>query len=291
MMKKQQHFFIISFFVVITMNVSATLIDPNDSEDIAYWERMDKLLHETRQKAMTDDGALKELIRSSYNIRFGNFTSGIILENMQNRVKQSMEEDDIPLSREIKIMENMVRQGLNILHSDELVHQDAFGQARLDIDFCMLMLAAVPHYDIHPLLNECFKSTSEGIRRNVLMRYVKAKNVEAIPFLCKLIEEANLADENRSYVYRELGRTVEYLTRINKYDDVAKIHAYLKKVNDTEQMKTQAQTKPINSLKQPGHETPPKQPEKSSSKKILFGFSVVAILVFIGGLVVWRKIL
>jgi len=40
---------------------------------------------------------------------------------------------------------------------------------------------------------------------------------------------------------------------------------------------------------QSNYETPSKQAEKSSSKKILFGFSVVVILVFIGGVVAWRK--
>ena len=45
----------------------------------------------------------------------------------------------------------------------------------------------------------------------------------------------------------------------------------------------------VDEVKQTVHETPPEQPEKTSSNKTLFGVAIITLLAILGGVAVWRK--
>jgi len=229
---------LITFFIasLTAIKVLAISLDGDEATQMAYWDKMDDLFIQTRQKALTDDNALIKLIRMSYDISFGSFSSGILIEDMRVRAEKSSEYDEIPLKREINVMESMVREGLIVMKKGEKNQEEEFHQAYLDIDCCVMMLAAIPNYDVMPLLKECLKFNHEGVRFSTLRGYVQAKNVATIPFLHELIVEANLTNKNRSYIYNELERSVELLKRNEKNDDVTKINMFLKEVREAKKI-------------------------------------------------------
>ena len=313
-MKRILQFIILSIAATTAMKVRSTEIDMDNPKSVAHWAQIDELIRQTRQKALTDDEALKELIRMNYDVNFGSYSTGMLISGMRERAsKNDVDEGGISLQREIKVMERMVRDGLSVLEKNGQEHQ-----AYDDVVSCTLMLGALPDYDILPLLKECIKSKIEGVRRNTIIRYIRVKEVETIPFLHNIINEANLTDQSRSNIYQELERTIEPLTRQQRSDDVEKINAFLKEVRQAEQSKIREQptskndtpkfdeknitsdngankfsppamTNATDETERSNQQTPPIPPEKSSSNKIILLVSIITLLAVIGGVIAWRK--
>jgi|GEM_PF-2971215 len=232
-MNKVLRCIILGVAVTTAMNVQATEIDMDNPASVAHWAQMNDLIRETRQKALTDDVALKKLIRMNYDVNFGSYSSGSLISDMRERAsRKDAGEDGISLEREIKVMESMVREGLTALEKNEKEYQSYD-----DVVSCTLMLGALPDYDILPLLKECLKSKSEGLRRNVLIRYILVKEAESIPFLREAIKDANLTESSRSSIYGRLNSTTINLKDRNKNDDVEKIKAFVQEMRQAENPK------------------------------------------------------
>jgi len=131
-------------------------------------------------------------------------------------------------------MESMVREGLASMGKEELNNKNAsaFG----DIICCVLMLAAIPNYDIHPLTKECLQSQNEWVFHILLTEYIKNKSLEPIPFLYELLEEESLKDKYRLVVCRALESFVEPLKRQEKHEEAAKIIDVVKEVKKVKMM-------------------------------------------------------
>jgi len=227
---------------VVATTATTTLAEfaTQEAADAHFAEirRLSEARWEAFRKDPANDEALKDVIRIYYIDPFDGFSSSMLVEIMQNRVKMAdTERDGIPLEREVKIMEEMVREGLTALKD----RKD--GRAYDDVRYCMIMLGAVPDYDILSLLYESFLSESEVLRLNALIDYIETKEAASIPFLHEAIVKADLTEKSRSNVYWHLERligSINHKARYsgeNKTNDVAKITTFLTEIKQAEQPK------------------------------------------------------
>jgi len=317
--------FITSTIVVFTTTTTALSMEFTSEEarrahDARIKKRFDETWEAFRQDP-TNDEALKKVIRLKYTLHIGTRPRDLV-EGMRMRAERSTDDDEILLQQEIQVMESMVREAVIVMEKSATNRECA--SELFDFIYCITMLAAIPDYDIHSLLKDFFQNNNERVRANALASYVEAKNVEAIPFLRELIEEANISERNRLEVYSRLENSFHDLKLQGKHDDVAKINAFLNKVRAEEQAKKEAgqtqegtQTNPIIKLtnnvemstdvivannlfpsvitnttdetEQSSQELPPQQTEKSSSNKTILWFFLVILFTIIGGVVAWKK--
>ena len=223
-MKKTLLQIILSIAVVAT---TASLL----STELAAEEQIDLTL----QKVLTDDEALKELIRRRYDPSLPFYVSpSMLVEIMQGSIERAnTEEGRITLEQDIKVMESMVCAGLADLKNDT-----KNWQAREDVNNCMIMLSALPDYDVIPLLNKCLQVS----RYNVLLRYIQIKKADAIPFLRQASTEAYMTDKMRSRIYSELESQtrnlqdgISYRGETENTNAIAKITAFLQEMKQPAQ--------------------------------------------------------
>jgi len=247
-------------FAAITTMLSSE-INFEEPNEIAYLGQMEERLIKAREKAKTDDEALKEFIRLFCSPGLGSSSTGMFIEIGKEISKtKNIGESEISYERYIRVMENMVREGLAVYNKNA---EDFM--ADMDIYYCMLILSAVSEYDVLPLLKECLKSKYEIQRYSILMNYVWAKNEETLPFLRELVEEANLTDKNRTSVY-------DALVRFTSFNELKKMEIM------------------TNEMTQSISETSIKQPVKIffKSNPILYVF--IIFVTFISSIVIWKII-
>ena len=291
-MTNNLNFFKLGIAVIAPITIAlSTEIDPNNPESVAYWGKIAELRQQTWQKSLTDDEALKDLIRMSYDESFGSYSTAMLINSMKRWVENNSDEDKIPLQRQTKVMECMVREGVVVMRKGEKGQEEQYFQAYIDIDHCILMLAVIPDYNIHQLIKECFQINNEGFRYILIMNYIQARNAEAIPFLRELIEEANLTEQSRSEIYLELGRTAEYLTRMQRPVDVEKINVFLDEMRQEQEqifLSPYDMGNAMGGTSRPHQKTSHKTNQKFSSNKIILGVFVLFVLSALGGLAAWK---
>jgi len=236
------------------------------------------------EKSVTDDEALREVIKFIYEM------SHMAIVEFVSYTRFIARDVGVPRERLIKVLEELIHENLSVIDKGGAdIHAPRY------TNHLIILLGTFPGYDIFPLVERCFKTNNDAVQYGAIIAYLNLEGVKAIPYLQKNIQLERYNSNPNNRLSDHLQRVVENFEKNNQTVDVEKMNVFINKLK-------QAQSKPanetilnsessvyINETEQPNHETPPKQPEKSSSKKILFGFSVVAILVFIGGVVAWRK--
>jgi len=121
-----------------------------------YFERERQALQKTREgmeKGKTDDEALRESICLIFNMSITIEEPIVYTQNLMGKV-------EMPKERQIAIFEEMVRERVVVYEKDEVISSPIMPRI---IDL-LVMLDAIPDYNILPILKECALSKSERIR-------------------------------------------------------------------------------------------------------------------------------
>jgi predicted transcriptional regulator len=216
---------------IVVATVTTIVLSVEYVDEVAAQAAFDKEMlaqqrtRELMEKGKMDDTSLKEALVLAF---------GVSTEQEWNVVfaKELMRTIEIPRERQIRVLEDMIREGLSAIEKDKAA------SVRWDTSYDILpLLEGISNYDAIPIIKECLKSKSEDIRCNAVKTYINMEAVKSIPLVREAIENKELTDRNRISLYRNLERAAEKLKENNKDDDVSKINSFLNEMKRAEQVK------------------------------------------------------
>lgn len=237
----------IAVVITTTTALSQSFVSKEAGDTImAGLRRQSEERWEAYRKDPDNDETIKEIIRFHYHPYLGGFNTNSEIEGMRKRAGNDADENEIPLEREVEVMEKMIREGLIIIEGGEKEDREGknqYYQANFFVNRCFLLLSALPDYDIYPLFKECLQSAREGTRRGALINYIQTRDVGENIFLRELIEEVDLTEHGRVEILRLLENPGNH-RRKGKHENEVKTNVFLNKVREAKEAKKETkQTK------------------------------------------------
>ena len=258
--------------VTLTSTALATTFTSQAAMD-AYAERQRKLVLETNEnfeKGKTDDAALKEAIISLPKLMEPN-------RDAFNNMVKNMTLRGITRERQIQAQEEIIREILPTVGKNET------SENIMIICLFLQVLNTYQNYDIFPILQECMDSHNEYISTRATRLYNKIKEnmqEQPKPTSDETPAEEPPTPEPQATPNPEQEEPPPTITDSPQPEPVPPTIA------DEAELPTQAIA---DEVAQPIQDTPPEQPEKTSSNKPLLWLSIIAFLAILGGMIVWRK--
>ena len=179
--------------------------------------RMAQLVRDAQAKMMkgkTNDAELKEAIRLIPKTSF-------VTEEWAKNLAQIVRESEISQDQVITMLEKMTREKVSAVEKGE----SDYGQWGTFEE--IYLFAAFPKYDARPIIEECLRSTSNGVRFEALTAYVEIAGAKSIPLLQEALTTGRLDDDHRNRFYKHLDYVSRVLKNENKTNDVEEITVFL----------------------------------------------------------------
>ena len=260
-MQKLFHFFLLGFItVVINTPILPFELDRNNPVQIVAFNARIEQLREANKKALEgDDLALKEVIRSFWDLSIQSFGIESIIDDTKKLI-----ESGISHNRIIIALESIINDGIYTIEKKENINY-AHAKARGDINRCLWIFGLFPEHDILPLFKELLDSKDSFVRQ----------------------------DANRHYnIFLERTQQPKLTTVVTLKEEIITNNEII--VPSLQIINSIPNTEPIQPVitNEAAHSiyiSPPKQSDKTFSNKILLWFVVIFLLGIIGGITMWKK--